>query len=77
MPAFISLVGKRVEASYRAGDIPMTATGFLAADSGQSIRIEDHFSQSGRNKTLLLEIPYSSLIRIREVLVQPEPAPKS
>ena len=77
MPAFTSLVGKRVEASYRAGEIYMTATGLLAVDSGQSIRIEEHFSQSGRNKTLRLEIPYSSLVRIREILAPPEPSVKS
>jgi hypothetical protein len=76
MPAFSSLVGKRVEASYRAGEIYMTATGLLALDSGQSIRIEEHFSQSGRKKTLRLEIPYSALVRIREILAQPVPNAK-
>jgi hypothetical protein len=77
MSAYTSLVGKRVEVSYRAGDIQLTATGKLSVDSGNSIRLEDHFSQSGRNKTLRLEIPYSSVVRVREIFDSPIPASKS
>jgi len=74
MPAYTSLLGKRVEVSYRAGDIHMTATGTLTSDSGQSIRLEDRFSQAGREKTVRMEIPYPSLIRVREILLQPAPS---
>lgn len=74
MPAFTSLIGKRVEVNYRAGDIRMTATGTLAIDSGEFIRIEDRLTQSGREKTVRLEIPYPSLVRVRQLLVEAEPA---
>ncbi|MGH9780513.1 MAG: hypothetical protein ACRD33_01730 [Candidatus Acidiferrales bacterium] len=49
----------------------MIATGMLALDSGAFVRLEDRFSQSGRDKTVLIEIPYPSIVRIREVMLQP------
>ena len=52
----------------------MTATGTLAIDSGEFIRIEDRLTQSGREKTVRLEIPYPSLVRVRQLLVEAEPA---
>lgn len=73
MPAFTLLIGKRVEVHYRAGEVQMTATGTLASDSGVLIRLEDRFTQSGREKTVRIEIPYSSIIRIREIILQPAP----
>lgn len=73
MPGFILLIGKRVEVHYRAGDVQMTATGTLALDSGALIRLEDRFTQSGREKTVRIEIPYSSIIRIREIILRPAP----
>ena len=48
-------------------------TGMLALDSGVLIRLEDRFTQSGREKTVRIEIPYSSIIRIREIILQPAP----
>lgn len=51
----------------------MTATGTLALDSGSIIRLEDRFSQSGRDKTVRIEIPYPSIVRIREITQQPSP----
>ena len=51
----------------------MTATGTLAFDSGLLIRLEDRFSQSGREKTVRMEIPYPSIVRIREIIPQPAP----
>ncbi|HET6200377.1 MAG: hypothetical protein ACHQJX_07035 [Candidatus Acidiferrales bacterium] len=51
----------------------MTATGTLALDSGVLIRLEDRFTQSGREKTVRIEIPYPSIIRIREIILQPAP----
>lgn len=50
----------------------MTVVGILGKDSGEHIHLEDRFSQSGRDKTLRIEIPYASLLRIREVTPQPE-----
>jgi hypothetical protein len=73
MSAFILLIGKRVEVHYRAGEVQMTATGVLALDSGAFIRLEDRFSQSGRDKTVRIEIPYPSIVRIREIIAQPAP----
>jgi hypothetical protein len=73
MPTFASLIGKRVEVNYRAGDIRMTATGTLSLDSGEFIRIEDRLSQSGREKTVRLEIPYPSLVRVRQISAESEP----
>lgn len=75
MPSFSYLIGKRVEVSYRAADIHLSVTATLARDSGEHIHLEDRFVQSGRENTLRIAIPYSSLLRIREVLSSPEPSP--
>lgn len=75
MSSFAYLLGKRVEVSYRAADIHVSVTGTLACDSGKHIHLEDRFIQSGRENTLRIAIPYSSLLRIREVLGSAEPAP--
>jgi len=66
MRRFNSLVGKRVQASYRAGDIHLTAAGILVEDSGESISIEERFSQGGKEKMMRVEIPYSRVIHITE-----------
>lgn len=66
MGRFSSFVGKRVEASYRAGDIHLSAVGILVDDSGDSISIEEHFSQGGKDKTMRVEIPYSRVIHVGE-----------
>lgn len=71
---YAALVGRRVEAYYRAGDVHMSAAGTLVADDGKSISIEEHFSQSGRTKTLRVEIPYDYIIRIAETDGDPPPA---
>jgi hypothetical protein len=63
---YAALLGKRVEAFYRAGDLQMSAIGLLAADNGKSISIEDRFSQYGRKKTLRVEIPYDYVIHVVE-----------
>lgn len=70
MAEFTSLIGKRVEVNYRAGDIRMTATGTLAIDSGEFIRIEDRLSNTGCEKTLRLEIPYPSVLRVRPIMLE-------
>jgi hypothetical protein len=66
MGRYQSLVGKKVEAHYRAGDLQLSATGTLASDSGKSIFLEDRFTQAGKEKTLRVEIPYQYLITIEE-----------
>ena len=66
MLRYSSLVGKRVQAHYRAGDIHFSAIGTLVSDSGKSIFVEEHFSQNGKDKTMRVEIPYAYLISIGE-----------
>jgi hypothetical protein len=59
-------VGKSVEAHYRAGDLQLSVSGILAADSGKSVFVEDRFVQHGKEKTLRVEIPYQYLSYIDE-----------
>jgi hypothetical protein len=76
MARYEALVGKRVEAHYRAGDIHLSAIGTLAADSGKSIVLEDRFSLGGKDKTMRVEIPYEYVIRVVETKAGPAaPAP--
>ena len=75
MASFSYFLGKRVEVSYRAADIHILVTANLVCDSGQHIHLEDRFFQSGRENTMRIAIPYSSVLRIREVASQPEPVP--
>ena len=75
MSKFLPLLGKRVEVNYRAGEVHMIAIGTLAVDSGQSIRLEDRFEQSGREKTMRMEIPYPAIVRVREIILQREKEP--
>lgn len=63
---YAALVGKRVEASYRASDLQLSAVGTLVADDGKSIFIEEQFSQSGKKQTLRVEIPYDYIVRVTE-----------
>jgi len=72
MSAFAYLLGRRIEVCYRAGDVHMTVLGTLALDSGTCIHIEERFSQDGRNKMLRIEIPYGSIVRLREAVPHPE-----
>jgi hypothetical protein len=73
MGRYDSLIGKRVEAEYRTGDIYLTAVGTLSSDDGKSIILEDRFSSGGKDKTMRVEIPYQYVLRIAEA--QPKPAP--
>jgi len=73
MARYDSLIGKRVEAEYRTGDIYLSAIGILTSDSGKSIVLEDRFSSGGKDKTMRVEIPYEFVIRVAEA--QPKPAP--
>jgi len=76
MGRYASLVGKRVEAHYRAGDIHLAAVGTLVTDTGKAIFIEERFSQGGKNKTMRVEIPYEYIVRLAEAHeAAPVPAP--
>jgi hypothetical protein len=71
MGRYSSLVGKRVEAHYRAGEILLSAAGTLVADTEKSIFLEERFSQRGREKTMRVEIPHECVIRISEAPGEP------
>jgi hypothetical protein len=71
MGRYSSLVGKRVEAHYRAADIQLSAVGILVSDSGKSIFLEDRFSLGGREKTMRVEIPYQFVVRVSETHAEP------
>jgi hypothetical protein len=60
-------MGKRIEVTYRAGDVVLPAKGTLAADSGKSIFLEERYRQAGSGKTFRWEIPYNCILEIREV----------
>ena len=76
MARYESLVGKRVEAQYRAGEIQLSAVGTLISDSGRSVILEDRFSAGGKDKTMRVEIPYEYLVQLVETKANPAaPAP--
>ena len=78
MARYFALLGRRVEVRYRAGDLLLPATGTLAADSGKSIFLEEHFSQHGKEINFRWEIPYQHIVRLSEIPTPadpPEPAP--
>jgi hypothetical protein len=72
---FSHLIGKRVEARYRAGELRLSAVGNLVSDSGLSVCIEDRFEQNGREKKMRLEIPYQHIFAIEEKMERVAPAP--
>jgi len=78
MARYSSLLKKRVEVQYRAGDIQLPATATLVGDSGRSIFLEEHVFQNGTVKSFRWEIPYQSIVAISEcaalVAAEPEPA---
>jgi hypothetical protein len=67
MGRYSNLVGKRVEAHYRASDIHLVVVGKLVSDINKSIFVMERFSQGGKDKTLRVEIPYEYVIRVLEV----------
>ena len=71
MTRYESLVGKRVEAQYRAAEIQLSAIGTLIADTGKSVILEDRFSAGGKDKTMRVEIPYEYLVRLTETKASP------
>lgn len=64
---YSSLIGKRVEVHYRAGELQFSAHGTLTSDDGEAISVEEHFVQEGKKKTLRVDIPYAYVIRIMEI----------
>ncbi len=73
MAQYFGLIGRRVEVYYRAGGMSLPATGTLAADSGKSIFLEEHFGQQRQLKAFRWEIPYESIIKLTESSMQPSP----
>jgi len=67
MAKYSSLLGRRVQVQYRAGNVNLPASGTLVADSGKSIFLEERFEKSGVVKTFRWEIPYQFIVRIKEV----------
>jgi hypothetical protein len=67
MARYSELVGKRVEAHYRAGDLQLSTIGTLASDTGKTIFVQERFASGGKEKTMRVEIPYSYVIRVVEV----------
>ena len=66
MARYCKLMGRRIEVTYRAGDVFLPATGILVADSGKSIFLEEHFEQQGQVKSFRWEIPYPFITRLEE-----------
>ena len=73
MAQYSNLLGRRVEVYYRAGGMLLPATGTLAADSGKSIFLEEHFGQQQQVKTFRWEIPYEAIIKLTESSTLPSP----
>jgi hypothetical protein len=66
MARYSALLGRRIEVTYRAGDIVLPATGNLAADSGKSIFLEESYQQKGTVKTFRWEVPYPCIVQLSE-----------
>lgn len=66
MKRYSAIVGKRVEAHYRASDSRFSAVGVLVSDTGESIFIEERLSQGAKHKTFRVEIPYEYVLRVAE-----------
>jgi hypothetical protein len=79
MARYTALVGKRIEAHYRAGDMQLSTIGTLGSDTGKAIFVEERFTSGGKEKTMRVEIPYAYVIRVAEVraeAAQPRGLPK-
>jgi hypothetical protein len=72
MARYSALLGRRIEVTYRAGDIVLPATGNLAADSGKSIFLEESYQQQGKVKTFRWEIPYPCIVQLSECAEGPK-----
>ena len=74
MARYSALLGRRIEVTYRAGDIILPATGNLAADSGKSIFLEESYQQKNNVKTFRWEIPYPCIVQLNECPEIPRPS---
>ena len=74
MARYSALLGRRIEVTYRAGDIVLPATGHLAADSGKSIFLEESYQQKTGVKTFRWEIPYPCILKLNECPEIPRPS---
>ena len=72
MARYPALVGKRVEAHYRAGDIYLSSFGTLVAETDRAVCLEERFTHNGKEKTIRVEIPHDYLIRLSESQPQPD-----
>jgi hypothetical protein len=79
MARYPALVGKRVEAHYRAGDIYLSSVGTLVAETERAVFLEERFTHNGKEKMIRVEIPHDYLIRLSKCQPQPDtsstPAP--
>ena len=75
MDRYSSLIGKRVEVEYRAGDLHLSSVGTLVAVNEKSIFLEDHMKQGDKSKTMRTEIPHINVIHVVELPAPPDPAP--
>jgi hypothetical protein len=73
MARYSDLLGRRIEVTYRAGDVILPATGSLAADSGKSIFLEESYQQKSNVKTFRWEIPYPCIVHLNECPEIPTP----
>ena len=74
MARYSAFLERKVEVRYRAGELVLTASATLVADSGRSIFLEEHFEQDGKRKQFRWEIPYSCMLEIVEKAGGFEPA---
>ena len=74
MARYSEMLGRRIQVTYRAGDIILPATGNLAADSGKSIFLEESYKQEGNVKTFRWEIPYLCIVHLNECPEIPSPS---
>ncbi|MBZ5703121.1 MAG: hypothetical protein LAN84_14910 [Acidobacteriia bacterium] len=66
MARYCAFLERKVEVRYRAGEIVLSASATLVADSGRSIFLEEHFAQGGQQKQFRWEIPYACIVEIVE-----------
>lgn len=72
MGRYSVLVGKRVEAHYRAGELHLSAWGTLVVETIKCVVLEERFTRNGREKIIRIEIPCEYLLRLREPQVKAE-----
>jgi len=74
MARYSTLLGRRIEVTYRSGDVTLPATGNLAADSGKSIFLEESYQQKTGVKIFRWEIPYPCIMELKECPEIPKPS---